>query len=238
MREKRRRKTHYCIPHNRPNPFGVDFSKHTINTPPTMLLARTAAAVAARSLSAGRRSAAAAWQQRTFSSSHRLETAQAGSLLDIGTRPIFDETHDQFRQTTRRFYEEQVVPFHSAWEDQGHVPKELWKQAGDLGLLAVTVPEKYGGYGLNCLYSAIVWEEQVRVVVSLDWQRMQGCRVLLHAACRMSDTSGDARGRVRVTHVYRVSRPSHCPRHGPTGLHGRHWPRFRPPLGDRGAVHL
>ena len=44
---------------------------------------------------------------------------------------------------------------------QGHVPKELWKQAGELGLLAVGVPEKYGGSGLDCLYSAIVWEEQV-----------------------------------------------------------------------------
>ncbi len=42
------------------------------------------------------------------------------------------------------------------------MPKELWKQAGELGLLAVGVPEKYGGSGLDCLYSAIVWEEQVR----------------------------------------------------------------------------
>ena len=43
---------------------------------------------------------------------------------------------------------------------QGHVPKELWTQAGELGLLAVTVPEEYGGFGLDCLFSSIVWEEQ------------------------------------------------------------------------------
>eukprot|EP00750_Incisomonas_marina_P006659 INCI14700.5.p1 GENE.INCI14700.5~~INCI14700.5.p1 ORF type:complete len:446 (-),score=87.99 INCI14700.5:984-2204(-) len=97
--------------------------------------------------------------RRAFST-RRLETAQASSLLDIGTRPIFDETHDQFREMTRKFYAEQVTPFHSQWEEQGHVPKELWQQAGELGLLAVTVPEEYGGYGLDCLYSSIVWEEQ------------------------------------------------------------------------------
>ena len=56
--------------------------------------------------------------QRAAFSTRRLETAQASSLLDIGTRPIFDETHDQFREMTRKFYAEQVVPFHSEWEDQ------------------------------------------------------------------------------------------------------------------------
>jgi len=107
-----------------------------------------------------RASRAATGAARRAFSTRRLETAQASSLLDIGTRPIFDETHDQFRETTRKFYAEQVTPFHSEWEDQGHVPKELWQKAGELGLLAVTVPEEYGGYGLDTLFASIVWEEQ------------------------------------------------------------------------------
>ena len=111
------------------------------------ILSRAARTVATRGIA-----------RRAFS--RRVETAQAQKLTDIGTRPIFDETHDQFREMTRKFYAEQVVPNHPEWEDQGHVPKELWQEAGALGLLSVTVPEEYGGYGLDCLYSAIVWEEQ------------------------------------------------------------------------------
>ena len=61
--------------------------------------------------------AQSATAQRLFSE-FRTEPAQAGSLLDIGTREIYDETHDQFRETTRKFYAEQVVPDHPKWEEQ------------------------------------------------------------------------------------------------------------------------
>ena len=40
------------------------------------------------------------------------------------------------------------------------VPREIWKKAGDMGLLCVTVPEEYGGLGLDVLYAAVMWEEQ------------------------------------------------------------------------------
>lgn len=38
--------------------------------------------------------------------------------------------------------------------------RELWRQAGDAGMLGVTVPEQYGGAGLDVLYSSVHWEEQ------------------------------------------------------------------------------
>ncbi len=41
------------------------------------------------------------------------------------------------------------------------VSREVWKQAGELGMLGVTVPEKYGGSGLDALYAAVHWEEQM-----------------------------------------------------------------------------
>jgi alkylation response protein AidB-like acyl-CoA dehydrogenase len=40
------------------------------------------------------------------------------------------------------------------------VSREVWKQAGEAGLLCVNVPEEDGGLGLDCLYSAVHWEEQ------------------------------------------------------------------------------
>eukprot|EP00294_Goniomonas_avonlea_P011103 CAMPEP_0114552474 /NCGR_PEP_ID=MMETSP0114-20121206/7142_1 /TAXON_ID=31324 /ORGANISM="Goniomonas sp, Strain m" /LENGTH=381 /DNA_ID=CAMNT_0001737349 /DNA_START=105 /DNA_END=1250 /DNA_ORIENTATION=- len=81
-------------------------------------------------------------------------------MIAEGTRRIFSEEHDAYRATARRFFNEKVVPFHSKWEEAGECPKELWREAGETGLLSVTVPEEYGGPGADILYSAIVWEEQ------------------------------------------------------------------------------
>jgi len=90
----------------------------------------------------------------------RLAPAQAGSLLDIGIRDIFDSDHDMFRETARSFFENDCKPFHGEWEEKGEVPRDLWLRAGELGLLSNMVPEEYGGLGLDCKYPAIVWEEQ------------------------------------------------------------------------------
>lgn len=45
--------------------------------------------------------------------SQRKETAQADNLLDIGTRKIFNEDYDIFRRSVRKFFQEEVLPFHS-----------------------------------------------------------------------------------------------------------------------------
>ena len=31
-----------------------------------------------------------------------------------------------YRESIRKFYETEVAPFHSEWEKQGEVPRELW----------------------------------------------------------------------------------------------------------------
>jgi alkylation response protein AidB-like acyl-CoA dehydrogenase len=90
----------------------------------------------------------------------RPEPQVATSLLQIGTRRIFEHEHDQYRELCRRFYAEKVVPYHAEWEEKGQVPRELWKDAGANGLLCVTMPEQYGGMGLDVKYAAVHWEEQ------------------------------------------------------------------------------
>lgn len=90
----------------------------------------------------------------------RLHPAQADSLMAIGTRDIFDSDHDMFREMARKFWQDEVVPFHAEWEKAGEVPRELWTKAGELGLLSTMVPEEYGGLGLDCKNAAIMWEEQ------------------------------------------------------------------------------
>ena len=116
----------------------------------TSLLSRTAL----------RRGAGAAASSRCMSSSDRPEPQQVDSLLQIGSRRIYDETHDMYRETVRNFYNEKLVPFHEEWENKGECPRELWQDAGANGMLAVTVPEEYGGMGLDILFSSINWQEQ------------------------------------------------------------------------------
>ncbi|MCW5734688.1 MAG: acyl-CoA dehydrogenase family protein [Enhydrobacter sp.] len=71
-----------------------------------------------------------------------------------------------FRDTCRRFFEKEVTPFHMQWEEEGIVPRELWRKAGEQGLLCTAMPEEYGGAGADFLYSAILIEEQGRAIAS------------------------------------------------------------------------
>ncbi|MEM0929623.1 MAG: acyl-CoA dehydrogenase family protein [Pseudomonadota bacterium] len=75
-------------------------------------------------------------------------------------RNLYDEEHELFRQTVSRFFDEEIVPHHDRWEEQGYVDREAWTKAGELGLLCSTIPEAYGGSAVDRRYSAILLEEQ------------------------------------------------------------------------------
>ena len=81
-------------------------------------------------------------------------------------RSIFTEEHEMWRETVRRFVEKEIVPFHAQWEEDGIVPRDLWLKAGEAGLLGCTVPEEYGGLGLDYLFDVVVYEELWRVGAS------------------------------------------------------------------------
>ncbi len=81
-------------------------------------------------------------------------------------RTLFSEEHNLFRDTVRRFVEQEIVPYHDEWEKEGIVPRELWLKAGELGMLCCTVPEEYGGLGLDYLFDVIVFEELWRAGAS------------------------------------------------------------------------
>jgi acyl-CoA dehydrogenase len=78
-------------------------------------------------------------------------------------RTLFGEEHRIFREATRRFVEQEIVPHHAQWEKDGVVSREAWRKAGEAGLLCCTVPEEYGGPGADFLYSTVVLEELARV---------------------------------------------------------------------------
>ena len=81
-------------------------------------------------------------------------------------RTLFSEEHEMFRDTARRFIDKEIVPYHAQWERDGIVSRDLWRAAGEQGLLCCTVPEEYGGPGGDFLHSTIVNEEMARVRAS------------------------------------------------------------------------
>lgn len=81
-------------------------------------------------------------------------------------REIFSPEHDMFRDSARKFFEREVVPYHRSWEKAGVAPRSIWKKAGEAGLLCVAQPTEYGGVGANRLVSAVLIEEQAYLGLS------------------------------------------------------------------------
>ncbi len=77
-------------------------------------------------------------------------------------RRLFSQEHEMFRSSVRKFIEKEIAPFHEQWEKDKCVPRELWLRAGEAGLLCCTVPEAYGGLGLDYLFDVVVFEEIAR----------------------------------------------------------------------------
>ncbi len=81
-------------------------------------------------------------------------------------RRLFSADHEAFRDAVRRFVAAELKPFHDQWEEDGFVPREVWRKAGDAGLLCCNVAETYGGPGSDFLYNCVVIEEMARAGVT------------------------------------------------------------------------
>ncbi|MEZ2901570.1 acyl-CoA dehydrogenase family protein [Acinetobacter terrestris] len=89
-----------------------------------------------------------------------MQSAAIRPIANMLARNLFTAEHEAFRETVRKFYEKEVVPNIEKYEQQQHVDRELWNRAGAMGLLCATMPEQYGGSGVDRLYSMILIEEQ------------------------------------------------------------------------------
>jgi alkylation response protein AidB-like acyl-CoA dehydrogenase len=79
-------------------------------------------------------------------------------------RDLFDEEHDQFRASVRRWLDAEVVPHHEQWEREGAVPHDLFAHAGEHGFLGMAVPEQYGGGGVEDFRYNLVLSEEIQAV--------------------------------------------------------------------------
>ena len=84
-----------------------------------------------------------------------------GPLLSSPVRrAIFEPEHKDYRESVRRFLAAEAVPHHEQWEREGAVPRELFAKAAEKGMLAMAVPEEFGGVGVDDFrFNQIIVEE-------------------------------------------------------------------------------
>ena len=70
-----------------------------------------------------------------------------------------NEELELFRENVKRFIAAEVTPHYEQWEKDEIFPRELWNNLGEQGLLSVDLPEAYGGFGTNFLFSMVIAEE-------------------------------------------------------------------------------
>jgi alkylation response protein AidB-like acyl-CoA dehydrogenase len=75
--------------------------------------------------------------------------------------------YSQIGDTARRFAETRVRPIAHELDETESFPAALYGEMAGLGLFGITVPEDYGGAGLDALSYAIVMEELARGYASV-----------------------------------------------------------------------
>jgi len=74
---------------------------------------------------------------------------------------FFNEEHELFRKTIQDFLLKEVSPHINTWEAEGKVDRGVLKKMGEMGYFGLEVDEKYGGSGLDFLYSAVLLEARL-----------------------------------------------------------------------------
>ncbi|RDI49906.1 acyl-CoA dehydrogenase family protein [Nocardia mexicana] len=82
-------------------------------------------------------------------------------------RTVYNDDHEAFRETARKFIESEVVPVYDDWYEAGIVPREFYYKLAELGAFGIEVPEQYGGAGIESFkFQAVLMEETARAGVS------------------------------------------------------------------------
>ncbi|KAK5582418.1 hypothetical protein RB653_004003 [Dictyostelium firmibasis] len=79
----------------------------------------------------------------------------------------FDETLLQLQDSVREFAQNELAPIAADVDKNNLFPHEMWKKMGDLGLLGITAPSKYGGLDLGYTAHCIAMEELSRASASV-----------------------------------------------------------------------
>ena len=79
-------------------------------------------------------------------------------------RSLFEDEHEEFRASFRRFVETEMVPRSAEWDEAGIVDRSVFAEAGRNGFLGMAVPTEYGGGGSDDFrFNLVITEELHRV---------------------------------------------------------------------------
>jgi acyl-CoA dehydrogenase len=80
----------------------------------------------------------------------------------MNTVPLHETAeHHKLREEVRRFARTEIAPFAHAWDEAKEFPRELYRKAGEVGLVGVGYPEAYGGSGGDLSHVLAAGEELV-----------------------------------------------------------------------------
>lgn len=73
----------------------------------------------------------------------------------------FELNEDQlaFADAAKQFSDQMLAPYAGEWDETQHFPKDVLRQAGELGFLSIYTPPEHGGLGLSRLDAAIIFEQ-------------------------------------------------------------------------------
>ena len=71
----------------------------------------------------------------------------------------FTKAHDMVRRSVKEFIDKAVKPFIDEWEEAGTFPREIYKKAGDVGILGIGYPEACGGTPGDIFFTIAASEE-------------------------------------------------------------------------------
>jgi alkylation response protein AidB-like acyl-CoA dehydrogenase len=78
-------------------------------------------------------------------------------------RDIFAAEHDDLRQSFGRYLDAEVMPNYQDWERDARIPRDVLRRVGELGFLGFSVPEAFGGAGIEDFrFNAVINEEAAR----------------------------------------------------------------------------
>jgi alkylation response protein AidB-like acyl-CoA dehydrogenase len=78
-------------------------------------------------------------------------------------RTLFEADHELFRGSVREFVAREIVPNVPKWEQEGKVDKEMFRKAGQAGILGMAIAEEHGGGGVEDFrFNVVIGEEMMR----------------------------------------------------------------------------
>ena len=95
----------------------------------------------------------------------KAHTAQKGSTNANGFTDYFDldglltEEHVLIRQSMRDFVKKEISPSIERWAQQAHFPSEIVRKFGEVGAFGPTIPQEYGGGGLDYISYGLIMQE-------------------------------------------------------------------------------